>query len=399
MNAYFITGSNRELSRAELNTILDNPKTLIDSDDVFLIEGFEGNVSRVLHETGGSIKAGLMYASAKSRDELIQSLAGLAVSMRPGDGKLTFGVSVYEAGARGKTAVLRKDIEKIALSAKKIMRESGRSARYATSMTPVLSSVVVRKQGLLDAGIEFCLFPLENETLIGITETVQDFEEWGERDYGRPARDAARGMLPPKLARMMINLAGGDPEQHTILDPYCGVGTVLTEAMSLGYTRLIGSDIDEKATEATRKNVAWEAKRTEVSTEPQILHTSAEQISTFLAPKSVDVLVSEVYLGEPRKGDEERMVLERRMEKLVDMYTEGFRSLSSVIADGASVVMGFPVYKDGSRDVIAVVADKAKLFGLELVPFEGVETTKTGALRYGREKQMVHRDIYRFRKV
>ena len=35
---------------------------------------------------------------------------------------------------------------------------------------------------------------------------MQDFEQWGARDYGRPSRDAVRGMLPPKLARMMVNL-------------------------------------------------------------------------------------------------------------------------------------------------------------------------------------------------
>jgi len=40
--------------------------------------------------------------------------------------------------------------------------------------------------------------------------------------------------------------------------------------------------------------------------------------------------------------------------------------------------------------------ERAQLFGFELLPFKGVETTRFGALRYGREDQLVLRDIYRF---
>jgi hypothetical protein len=39
---------------------------------------------------------------------------------------------------------------------------------------------------------------------------VQDIDAYAERDFERPMRDAFVGMLPPKLAQIMLNLAVGE---------------------------------------------------------------------------------------------------------------------------------------------------------------------------------------------
>ena len=90
-----------------------------------------------------------------------------------------------------------------------------------------------------------------------VTKAIQPIESLGERDFGRPYRDAKSGMLPPKLAMMMINLAG-QSLGATILDPFCGSGTILMEAATIGYTNLMGSDISPKAIDDTRQNFAWQ---------------------------------------------------------------------------------------------------------------------------------------------
>jgi len=82
------------------------------------------------------------------------------------------------------------------------------------------------------------------------------FERFFERDFGRPAADAKSGMLPPKLARMMVNLASAS-KNETLLDAFCGSGTILTEAATLGFAKLIGSDISERAVSDTQKNSDW----------------------------------------------------------------------------------------------------------------------------------------------
>lgn len=70
------------------------------------------------------------------------------------------------------------------------------------------------------------------------------------RDYGRPARDARVGMLPPKLAQIMLNLSVKDEKSGTVLDPFCGTGVLLQEAALAGFD-FIGSDIEPRMVEMT----------------------------------------------------------------------------------------------------------------------------------------------------
>ncbi|HBU28151.1 TPA: hypothetical protein DEB00_03480 [Candidatus Uhrbacteria bacterium] len=397
MDAFFILGTQRDIARAEIQAVVGDVTTVVDADDVLIVGGFSGNLSAQQSRLGGVIKTGVIHASVADQDELVLVLSSLITTVRPtDDAKMKFGISVYSGGHRGKLTALRMQAERIGLRVKNNLKQQGRSSRLVTSKIPVLSSVIVTKQKLLSGGIEFCLFPQAEGILIGITESVQDFEEWGARDYGRPERHTKRGMLPPKLARTMINLAGGNPDKDTLLDPFCGVGTVLTEAMALGFKKLIGSDIDPIASEATRVNVAWEAERTGVLVEPRVLQTKAEALGTFLAPGSVDLIVTEVFLGKPRTGNEDRVALEKQLDQLVEMYTESFRAFTSILTDGARVVIALPAYVVDGSVVEPRFVERAQLFGFEQDVFKGVETTRFGALRYGREDQLVLRDIYRF---
>ncbi len=398
MLAYFILGSHCHIARAELAAVVELGAVTVDADDVVVAEVEQPNLSAIQARTGGLIKTGFIHATAKDQKELVDVLAALIHTLRPSTDKVRFGVSVYTGGSKGKMAALRSQAERIGLQVKGTIK-GDRGARLVTSKVPVLSSVIVRKQRLLDDGIEFCLFPRENDILVGVTETVQDFEEWGARDYGRPARDAVRGMLPPKLARMMVNLAEGDPAVHTLLDPFCGVGTVLTEAVDLGFTKVIGSDVDEAAVEATRKNMAWEAARKGIEIAPQLIKARAESLNTFLAPASVDRLVSEFDLGPPCTGEEAREELEKRLEKLTEMYTEALRSLQSVMSPGAIAVIAVPAYVLDDGSIVGTrIVERASLFGFSVVPWKAGEATPSGALRYGRKGQFVWRDIYRLIK-
>ncbi|OGL72076.1 hypothetical protein A3B32_00440 [Candidatus Uhrbacteria bacterium RIFCSPLOWO2_01_FULL_53_9] len=390
MAAFFILGNHPELAQEELASVLGVATRVFDvrAHDVAIVEGIGDFTLAALQERlGGVIKSGNIIAEAKDQDEVLDVCKAYALTEMPSKERRSFGVSVYDAGHRGRLVVWRASLEKFGMRLKRSLQDHG-SVRYVTaSRIPVLSSVVVKKQGLIGDGVEFCLFPLADGVMIGVTETVQDFEKWGERDYGRPSRDAVRGMLPPKLARMMVNLAQGDPSKHTLLDPYCGVGTVLTEAAVVGYRSIIGGDKDVAAVEATRENMAFLVSKHGAEVHTQLIHTKAESLATFLAPRSVDRLVSEVHLGVPRDGSESRVELEMRMDKLAKMYTEGFRAFSHILAPDAVLVMAFPAYPVEGTVVTAPILERAKLFGL---------CVTGGPWRYGRESQLVFRDIYRF---
>ncbi|MGH7687889.1 MAG: TRM11 family SAM-dependent methyltransferase [Candidatus Dormibacteria bacterium] len=59
------------------------------------------------------------------------------------------------------------------------------------------------------------------------------------------------GALRPTLAAAMVRLAGDPP--GTILDPFCGSGTILSEALSAGWSA-VGFDIDAEAVAVARQN-------------------------------------------------------------------------------------------------------------------------------------------------
>jgi tRNA (guanine10-N2)-dimethyltransferase len=88
---------------------------------------------------------------------------------------------------------------------------------------------------------------------------VQDINAYARRDQNRPKRDARVGMLPPKLAQTIVNLATGpiDPKYGAVvLDPFCGTGVVLQEAALMGFD-IYGTDIEPRMIEYTDQNLAW----------------------------------------------------------------------------------------------------------------------------------------------
>jgi len=65
-----------------------------------------------------------------------------------------------------------------------------------------------------------------------------------------------------KLTRVMINLIGLK-KGETVCDPFCGTGTTLLEAESMGI-HAIGLDFDEKMCEMTRENLKENGYNSEV---------------------------------------------------------------------------------------------------------------------------------------
>ncbi|MCX7695293.1 MAG: methyltransferase domain-containing protein [Caloramator sp.] len=62
--------------------------------------------------------------------------------------------------------------------------------------------------------------------------------------------------LPVRIARSMLNIGLGDNLNKKVVDPCCGVGTVLLEAAALGVN-IEGYDINDKVVENAVKNIEF----------------------------------------------------------------------------------------------------------------------------------------------
>lgn len=385
---YAILGTHKEFSIEEIRSISGKKPTL-SSKSVALYDDLALELTHLQARLGGTQKLGYIIGSIKADDmEEMVDLCSSILLQSEGDKKITFGFSTYPMQSPPDKDFYRK-LNVLGLTIKKQLKETGRSVRMVTSKEHTLSSVVVTKNKLLERGAEFVLFLRGDEILIGQTETVQDFEDWSHRDFDRPRRNAKQGMLPPKLARMMINLSGVDPEGATLLDPFCGSGTLLMEGAMLGFDKLIGGDINEIAASDTEKNMAWLKKEGFDVPEVEVHTSKAENISNVVDESSVDLIVTEPFLGTLRQGRETEEMIRKDIKKLEELYEKSFRSLKKVLKDKSTIVVVSPVHLVNKKGLEPKTAQILSNLGFEQVKFET-------PLIYGRQGQFVKRNILVF---
>jgi len=221
---------------------------------------------------------------------------------------------------------------------------------------------------------------------------VQDADSWSGRDFGRPRRNAKQGMLPPKLARMMLNLSGIDLEKATVFDPFCGSGTILMEAAMLEVKSMIGSDINAEATDDTKINLEWLAAQGVRVPPFKLFPNSAQTVAPNIESGSVDAIVTETYLGRPRKGTETRREVEDAMSYVANLYKEAFSALLPTLKPGATLIIAAPVHSFEDTDISfdARVILEPLGYAHSPLPYEPI--------LYRHADQMVGRRIWRFTK-
>jgi len=337
MKYFFVLGKNQALSLAELAAVFGQENVsrgkLCQGGVLVMDLADPPEMHSVIRGLGGTIKIGPVIDALSPEELSIDSLLPKLESVLAGrGGKFRFGLSVY-----GKIKLNSKDL---AMGIKRYLRAQGVSSRWVTSKEPVLSSVVVSENKLTDPGIELVFLRSGSQVLLARTEVVQPYKELSFRDYGRPARDDRSGMLPPKLAQVMINLAQAK-WQDLLWDPFCGSGTILTEAALMGYKRLGGSDMSEQAVTDTRQNLEWTKEKFAVGPEAVIRQTNILGLPQELKKRRIGAIVSEGYLGPQRGGFD----LARTVAELEELYTKSLEVFSRVAKPGGRVVLAWPQIK------------------------------------------------------
>lgn len=244
---------------------------------------------------------------------------------------------------------------------------------------------------------EINLVQKAQEWLAVKTIWIQDIRAYEIRDTSRPAKFGKVGLLPPKLAQIMINLAVGNSPSATILDPFCGMGTILQEGQLMGY-KMLGSDSEPKMIEAARQNLQWLTEHFQVSGDPNpevFKHDAREAFGPEFTGK-FDAVVTEPDLGPPLRSP-----LSSYPKQLTDLYLMAFRNFREVLKPDGKVVFVFPAYAKASarrslpmqeRDFTfisqATLDDMAKLGYRQIQPLEPGKR-----LLYARPDAWVGREI------
>ena len=401
MQYAFVLGREPAISTAELISALNaadadfDAKTSVFTPSVMIATVGKQLDAGFFHRLGGSIKMARVVKESQEIDkDLLKLLAGAA-----GETNLDFGLSLYDMGAEpARARMFGKWLKPLSLELKKELKASGLSVRAVLAEGLALSSVQVDKNKLVGKGAEFLILAGPRTTWLARTIAVQAFEDFSERDFGRPKADAKSGMLPPKLARMMVNIAAG-PLTETLLDPFCGSGTVLNEAATLGYRDIIGSDISEKAVSDTKANFAWLARERGLKVRFNAFVSDVKNLPEKIEPGSVSTIVCEPYLGPPLKGGESDQKIHFEYLELMGLYRRAFDAFSKILKPGGKVVFVFPFFGNKHVNILRELEDygfraEGLLPGLAVTALNARSST---GLVYKRPDQRVGRDIFRFR--
>ncbi len=417
MNYFFILGNHTELSLAEISAVLRSENIIhaievVSSDAATISTDSPLNLKTICNRLGGTIKAGVVLDTISDNPETIYNYLITHLSEAPQE-KVVFGISAYTL-ARGnvsnKPGLLNpKGIERLGLSIKKELKSQGGVVRFAMPQQGhALSSVVVEKQHLTDDGnTEFMLLFNAGKWVVGRTEWVQPFEQYSQRDWDRPEKSMDVGMLPPKVAQIMINITGVSPSPTTVLlDPFCGLGTVLQEGWLMGFRNLIGSDLEMKNIERTEKNLLWAEKQNSNTISPtslRLFQSDVRHLAKEIAPNSIDCIVTEPLLGPIVNNKTPQTRIQTIQKELSELYIESFKAFKEILKPGGVVSIILPIWNIGNQttelpiiDAIQKMGFKNETFPEELDPF--ISPSKRESLIYSRTGQTVMRELFVWRK-
>lgn len=322
------------------------------------------------------------------------------------EGKLTIGVSVI--GIKVDT----KDIERCLLGAKKAVKALGRSVRIVPNKTAELNAAQVIHNNLTGSnGWELVIISNGATAFLAQTVSIQDIEGYAARDQARPYRDARVGMLPPKLAQTIINLAVSKINDHSsrqqpttlpteatqnlelrtqnlvLLDPFCGTGVLLQEASLMGFDAY-GTDLEPRMVEYSIGNMHWIREKFDVAGESVRIELGDATEHKWQQP--IDLLASETYLGQAYASLPPQEQLQKNIRYVDSLHRKFLFNLQKQVKKGTRICLAVPAWYTKSSFLHLPVLDHLQELGYNRVKF--VHVSKDDLI-YHRENQIVGREL------
>lgn len=409
MQSILILGRQAELGRAELESLYGSNAVRPVGDHAVVVD--VDPCLLAFDRLGGSVKFAKLLTTLdttkwKKIESFLVAAAPQQVTAMP-EGKMHLGISTY-----GFTERLTQ-IEATALTIKKAIRKTGRSVRVVPNKAHDLSSAQVHHNKLTTPnGWELLFIRDGDKTIIAQTVKVQNISSYTTRDRERPARDSKVGMLPPKLAQIIINLAVGQiPDEKlqnicdipadqavpltvlnkTILDPFCGTGVVLQEATLMGY-HATGTDVDARMISYTSKNLEW---LHDTYSLPDMNWLAEVGDATNHRWKTTpDFVAAEAYLGRPFTAQPTPEILQQTMSECNVIIKKFFKNIAAQVPAGTRLCIAVPAWVTsvGSTTVTKrlPLVDQIEDLGYNRISFE---SAGSAPLIYHRDNQIVARDL------
>lgn len=344
---------------------------------------------------GGTQKAGRIIAELPHGDwrrASVKIVQTYSKAWWQFEGKLTLGISAYGFD------VSPRDIQKTGLILKQKLKSANTSLRLIPNTEAALSSATSHhnKLGLSENKIELIIVRARNGRII-IAESIgsQNITAYALRDQNRPKRDAFVGMLPPKLAQIMINLGTLGIKKDAssrVLDPFCGTGVVLQEAAQMGYA-VYGTDLSEEMVSFSEENLKWLADSHHISVSA-LIHQGDAMDANWQQP--LDAVVCESYLGQPFSAPPSPAKLDQVRKNCNHIISTFLKNIANQVAPDTTFCIAVPAWRNVSGEFTHLpITTQLEQLGYHQHEFKNIQNRD---LLYYREDQVVARELLIFSK-
>lgn len=391
-----ILGNNPMISAAELSALLPDltPKRVY-ANQILVFETKHELDQEFLDKLGGTLMLARAVGAENSKRQLNDIPVLLAAELAGVKGKATFALRFV--------GVEPKHAKHYFADCKQFLKSKNVASRYVGNEAKPPMAIQLHDEGLLDRkkGCELMVLKDKETLWIGRTVAAQNVKAYTQRDIGKPVRDTTVGLLPPKLAQILLNFGQylvdrqkfKQPKKLVVLDPFCGTGVIPIEAMIRGWD-VLASDKELKAINGCRKNMEWVRKTYKVlKKDCEAEAWKQDATKPFELKEKPHMIVTEGSLGPNLRG--------RPMIKDIERYAKGAEALTEKFLQncaetlpGVPVVMTWPVWYSSKRPVTLAKALKfCEDLGYKPVLPPHTITGSRPTLLYRRSDQFVGREI------
>ncbi len=373
---------------------MDTNSEILWSSELIALAKCDGKTATsVIKKSGGSYKVAAVCGS--SIDELLE---GLSLPYEP---KFNWTVSGYDSDPEvleetrisvqsflkskslGKSRFLQSDIES---------NEVNGHGSFAELKLKELYEEVLFPSGKIPTGFDIVAATVTGgKTLFGYTVGASDVLGFEKRDFSRSYQDPTI-TIGPRLARVLVNLAMKE-QKSTMLDPFCGLGTILQEALVSGYN-VVGTDIARNNIIRSNTNLDWIRTNYPAATRLKAKLTRSDVLNLRKEnlPKIDGIATEPLLLPKFERNPQSPVAIESVRETL-PIYEKSLEVFREILDKGSRIAITAPVVFD----------DRGREHRLDLSPvFKSLGYTQYRPAGSGEypirvptsKKKIIQRDVY-----
>ncbi len=362
----FLLGRNSSLSKLELSTYLDkekiNYKINKEEDNYLLIDflGYNINSKKMITDLGGITRIAIVYHSSKTINEkLINKLDFInkksfnyALSTIDIDeleiANINEIIKLYFREEKAKAVYKKPKLLPLVKGKKKLIRRD------------IINPDNVMSWGLLKTGFELFVLKVDDEYVFAKTIACSSSEDYIFKDKKRPIKKELYS-TSFRLTKIMLNLLGL-PSGRTIVDPFCGVGTFLIEALIDGYD-VIGIDKNNEMIAGARRNIAWAEKNFKIEGKSKLIIGNSSKV-LFRA----DGACFEPYMGPFLDSRPNEHRVKQILGDIIPLYSALFDNLTFNLKGKGRVVCVLPEFQTYDDKIIKLPERVFLAHGFKIVP-------------------------------